>query len=84
LYREGSTDNHRFLSFKPAQTQMQRGLDSPFTSAAHQKHIKSLVIRDYISDDMPDVVQNMLPQVPLLEAFRQGPPLALTPQPSHA
>ena len=54
---------------------MQRGLNGPFTSTVHQKYIRSLVIRDYISDDMPDVVQNMLPQMPLLEAFRQAPPL---------
>lgn len=84
MYRECSTDNHRFLSFNPAQAQMERGLDSPFTSTAHQKHIRSLVIRDYISDDIPDVVQSMLPQMPLLEAFRQGTPLTLTPQSSHA
>jgi len=52
---------------------MRRGLKGPFTSTVHQKYLRSLVIRDAVCEDLPDIVQNMMPQMPLLKAFTQGP-----------
>jgi len=60
---------------------MRRGLKGPFTSTVHQKYIRSLVIRDAVCEDMPDIVQNMMPQMPRLKAFTQAP---LSLQPPHS